>query len=150
MTLKIRPFTRQVGASGRNPACSVSGCLDGETFVLCMEGANLDGARFALPTSDIGIDGRGPFGLIDEDELPIGEDWVLRISAEYDEPVDETDVAQGCRIAVEKRPDRKMYEAAARRRGANLSKVHLVIPIESGLSVYFDASGRCDGVGYFL
>jgi hypothetical protein len=136
--IKIRPFDEHIEGVRPAQTLDIRGFVRGQALILAMLGR-----EFALPARAIESDELGVYVLLDESERRLDFGAVLRVRHEY-----EPDMPPGGEIdLVFEQFSRERWEAAARAQGVDPSKVHLVVPPQRAVSVYFDSDGRIDGRG---
>jgi len=136
--IKIRPFDEHVEGVRAAQTLDIGGFIRGEALILAVLGR-----EFAVSARAIKSDELGVYALLDESEQRLDFGGVLRVSHEY-----VLDMPPGGEIGlVFEQFSRERWEAAARAQGIDPSKVHLIVPPQRAVSVYFDFDGRVNGRG---
>jgi hypothetical protein len=136
--VKIRPFNERIEGVRAAQTLEIRGFVRGEALIVEILGRDFD-----LPARAVGSDEVGVYALLDESERRLDFGAVLRVSHEY-----ELDMLPGGEIElVFEQFSRERWEAAARAQGIDPSKVHLIVPPQRAVSVYFDSDGHVNGSG---
>ena len=135
--IKVRPFSRDIEQPGRAPV-RIAGVVSGQTLIVMVLGREIP-----LRTIDSGSDERGPYATVEEQEHELAGRIHLRIEPEYEEDAD-----PGGQISVVLPPHPAVVKEIAAALALNTEDVHVLLPIQRGFSVYFDAEGRMNGMGW--
>jgi hypothetical protein len=136
--IKIRPFDERIEGVKAAQTLDVRGFVRGDALIVAILGREFD-----LPARAVEFDDGGLYVLLDESARRLDFGAVLRVSHDY-----EPDMPPGGEIElVFEQFSRERWEAAARAQGIDPSKVHLIVPPQRAVSVYFDSEGRVNGSG---
>src|SRR5437660_1131122 len=109
MQFTVRAFDCEFGKSATS-ATSAVGRIEHDVFVVLLSGARFDGVRVVIPAASTGTDQHGPFAIIEEREVSVGNGRVGRVEPEYDELSERLGLGSGCIISVEKPGSRARAE----------------------------------------
>lgn len=137
--MKIRPFERHFEGRLEQPAVTMTGWIEDDSFVV-----RALGHTAKLTVSKTGKDHHGSYALLTGEQIVhLAGDFRLKARIEHDEDLgDGVELCLVCdREATEK------ARAAARANGIDPDQVNLVVVPDAGYSVYLGSHGAVDGTG---
>jgi len=134
--IKLRPFSREIEQPGRAPL-RIAGEISGLAFIVMVIGREVE-----LRTIDVGSDNRGPYAIVEEQEHELAGRIRLHVEPEYEEETD-----PGGQVSLVLPPDPAVVRGVAEALGLNEGD-HVLLPIQRGVSVYFNSEGVMNGVGW--
>jgi hypothetical protein len=140
MGFKVRPFEKYIERPPGDSAIKVCGSISDGAILFSVAGAS-----WSIPTITCSSDAQGPFAIIEPQEIPVGNGFMIKVQEGFDAP--ETELAVDSEIALMKPADTSRMTATLRQQGREPEQVNLLVPPDAYVSVSFDWSGRVNGGG---